>query len=123
MVKPAVGMDGFRGKMRRDTFYDHIATKNDIVKSHRHMTRTMPGQVDHIQMTNLHVTGFVGKVHRDGLVEGLRKTVNAEELIPRFVSEAAFSQESSETTTHECKPGLVMRHRLHIQFVAGNLCL
>src|SRR5688572_13279887 len=120
MVKPAVGIDGFRGEMRCDTFYDHIATKNDIVKPHRHMSCTMPGQVDHIKKTNLHVAGFVRKVHRDGLVKGFRKTVNAEELIPRFVGEATFRQESFETATIECKPGLVVRHRLEIQFVASN---
>src|SRR5689334_2301209 len=121
MIKPAVGIDRFRRKMGCDTFHNHIAAEDDIIQTHRHMTGTMPRQMDHFKRTNMHIHGFVSKVYGHRSVEGFGGTINVEKLITRLFSEARFSQERSEATTDEGKSGFVMRDRLEIQFVTAKL--
>src|SRR5258706_1513009 len=121
MIESAVGVDGLGRKMRRDSLYNHIATEDDIVQTHRNVTGAMPGQMDHFERADVHVQRFVGKINGDGLVDGFRETVYAEELITRLFSEAGFGEEGSEAATDERKSGFVMRDGLQVQFMTSKL--
>src|SRR6266545_7116946 len=123
MVKPAVGVDRFGRKVRRESLHDHIPAKDDVLQADRHMAGTMPRQMDEVQCAELHVYGFIREIDRNGLVDGFCKTVHAEDLITRLFSETGVSQERSETASDPCQSRFVMRHRLHIQFMNANLRL
>src|SRR5258706_1046928 len=107
--------------MRSGSFYDHIAAEDNIVQTHRNVTGTMPGQMDHLEWTDVHVQRFVGKINGDGLVDGFGEAVNAKELITRLFSETSFGEEGSEATTDERESGFVMCDRLQVQFMTSDL--
>src|SRR5262245_23975799 len=123
MIESAVRIDGFGRQVRCDTLHDHIPAKNHIVQSDCYMTGTMSGQVDHFESRNTHVFSLVGEIRRNGLVEGLCEAINAEERFSFFFSESGFDQEGGEATTDKGKSRFMTRDRLHIQFMASNLCL
>src|SRR5512133_2055636 len=84
------------------------------------MTGTMSWQVDKLKVAELHVDGFVCEINRNGLVDGFRKTIDAEELFTRLFGEARLSQERGETAADQRQSRLVVRHCLRIQFMHAN---
>ena len=109
--------------MRRDSFHDHIAAKDDIVQADRNMTGTMPGQMDQFKWANTHVNIFICEINRDRTIDGFRKTVDTEEMFTLLFSETSVGEERSEAATDQCQSCFVIRDRLQIQFVDSDLCL
>ena len=107
--------------MRRDTFHNHVAAKDHIIQADRNMTGTVPGQMDQLEGADPHTYSFVGEVYGDGMIDRLRKSINAEDLVTRLFSESRVGQEGSETPTKQGQSSFVIRHGLQIQFMDADL--
>ena len=87
--------------MRRNSFHHHVPAEDHVLQPQCHMSRAMSRQMDDLKRTKLHIPGFVGEVNGNGLIKGLGKTGNAEELLTRLFSETSIGQERSEAATRQ----------------------
>src|SRR5918993_3777755 len=109
--------------MRCDTLYHHVAAENHIVQPDGNVTGAMPGQMDKLKWTKLHIHGFKGEIHGDGLIDGLTKSVHAEDLLTGLFGKPGLGQEGCEAPPNQRQPGFMMRDRLHVEFMASDPCI
>src|SRR5688572_15310644 len=101
MIESVIRADRFGREMRRDTFHDHIAAKDDIVQANRNVARTMPRQMKHLKRCNTHALRFIGEINGNGTIDGFCKTVDGEERFRFLFSEPSFGEERSEASAGE----------------------
>src|SRR6185436_17261586 len=69
-----------------------------------------------------HIYCFVGKIYGDRSIDGIRKTIDADDLLTRLLRESGLFKERGKAPSDPCQAGFMMRDCLHIQFMASNSC-
>src|SRR6476620_8828742 len=106
--------------MRSHSFHHHIPAKDRLVQADGNVTRRMPGQMDELKRTELHVHGFVSEINGNGLVDGFAKTVEAEELFTSILGESRLGEKRCETPSSQCQVSFMMRDGLNIKFMDAD---
>src|SRR5689334_22944868 len=108
MVKSAVWLNRLRGEMRGDALHDHVAAEDHIIHANGNVAGTVPGQVIKLQGTKSHIRVLVSEIHGGGLINKVRKTVDAEDLLARLFRESGLGEEGGKAPPEQRQPGLVV---------------